>query len=111
MKPDRCRTRYVRIAVVICRWRRRRPARAACCVAANLAGRDFVERVIVVDNDSTDGSIDYAEPMFPRSVRWTRFGAAVAGISAPPIPGFLSDALEKGGRIHILCLNPTLTLS
>lgn len=63
--------------------------------------------IIVVDNDSTDGSIDYAEPMFPQ-VRFIRLGENL-GFGKANNVGF-REALEKGAD-YILCLNPDTLIS
>ncbi len=63
--------------------------------------------IIVVDNDSTDGSIDYAEPMFP-AVRFIRLGENL-GFGKANNVGF-REALDNGAE-YILCLNPDTLIS
>lgn len=96
----------MRIAVVIVNYNVK-DLLVSCLASlqASLAG--ISSEIIVVDNDSTDGSIDYAEPMFP-GVRFIRLGNNLGFGRANNI-GF-REALEKGAE-YILCLNPDTLIS
>ncbi len=72
---------------------------------ASLAG--IPSEIIVVDNDSTDGSIDYAEPMFPK-VEFVRL-AKNFGFGTANNIGF-EMALQHGAEF-VLCLNPDTLIS
>ncbi len=96
----------MRIAVVIVNYNVK-DLLVSCLASlqASLAG--ISSEIIVVDNDSTDGSIDYAEPIFP-GVRFIRLGNNLGFGRANNI-GF-REALEKGAE-YILCLNPDTLIS
>jgi O-antigen biosynthesis protein len=78
------------------------------CIAsleASLLG--IPSEIIVVDNDSTDGSIDYAEPMFS-SVHFVRL-AENLGFGRANNIGF--DMALAHGAEFVLCLNPDTLIS
>jgi GT2 family glycosyltransferase len=96
----------LRIAVVIVNYNVK-DLLVSCLASLEASLRGIPSEIIVVDNNSTDGSIDYAEPMFP-SVRFMRLEANLGFGKANNI-GF-DDALERGAE-YILCLNPDTLIS
>lgn len=79
----------------------------SCLASLEASLRGIPSEIIVLDNDSTDGSIDYAEPMFP-DVQFVRLKENLGFGKANNI-GF-SMALEHGAE-YILCLNPDTLIS
>jgi GT2 family glycosyltransferase len=79
----------------------------SCLASLEASLRGIPSEIIVVDNDSTDGSIDYAEPMFP-GVHFTRLTDNLGFGKANNI-GF--DMALAHGAEFILCLNPDTLIS
>ena len=79
----------------------------SCLASLEASLRGIPSEIIVLDNDSTDGSIDYAEPMFP-NVQFVRLRENLGFGRANNI-GF-EMALEHGAE-YILCLNPDTLIS
>lgn len=96
----------MRIAVVIVNYNVK-DLLVSCLASLQASLEGISSEIIVVDNDSTDGSIDYAEPMFP-AVRFIRLGSNL-GFGTSNNIGF-REALEKGAE-YILCLNPDTLIS
>ncbi len=96
----------MRIAVVIVNYNVK-DLLVSCLASlqASLAGIE--SEIIVVDNDSTDGSIDYAEPMFP-GVRFMRLGENL-GFGKANNVGFREALAQKAE--YVLCLNPDTLIS
>ncbi len=78
-----------------------------CLYSLQAALRGIPSEIIVVDNNSTDGSLDYAEPMFP-DVQFVRLSENL-GFGRANNLGF-DMALEHGARF-VLCLNPDTLIS
>jgi hypothetical protein len=79
----------------------------SCIASLEASLHGIPSEIIVLDNDSTDGSIDYAEPMFP-NVQFVRLQKNLGFGKANNI-GF-NMALEHGAK-YILCLNPDTLIS
>src|SRR6188768_4074042 len=70
-----------------------------CLYSVQKAGRTMESEIIVVDNNSTDGSKDYLEPLFP-SVNFTWKNSNVGFAKAS------NEAAAKAKGEYILFLNP-----
>ena len=96
----------MRIAVVIVNYNVK-DLLVSCLASLQASLTGITSEIIVVDNNSTDGSIDYAEPLFP-GVRFIRLSDNLGFGKANNI-GF-SEALAQGAE-YILCLNPDTLIS
>ncbi|MCS6808103.1 MAG: glycosyltransferase [Bacteroidota bacterium] len=101
----------VRVAIVIVNYNVK--DLLASCLASlraslgRCAAQGVVADIIVVDNDSTDGSVEYLTPTFPE-VQFIRLAENVGFGKANNI-GFCK-ALQNGAQ-YILCLNPDTLIS
>jgi GT2 family glycosyltransferase/lipopolysaccharide/colanic/teichoic acid biosynthesis glycosyltransferase len=80
---------------------------AQCLASLKAALVGFKAHIIVVDNDSTDGSMDYVEAMFP-DVECMRLSENI-GFGRANNLGF--DRAIAQGAEYILCLNPDTLVS